>query len=118
MNDLRRTGVPGDGAGTDRTALWVVEELGLAAVVGARASCRATRHHPPVRGRIHVPVLERDRLRLFENDDPVHGPSGRRGRGARRQGGAPARPDWHRGARNRHAGLRARLRGSARARGR
>ncbi|WP_433274265.1 DUF1062 domain-containing protein [Actinosynnema sp. CS-041913] len=85
----------------DRKALWVVRELGLPAIVKACVSCRSTRHHPtgkfrvnangklldvwmliccelcdrtskiPIHERIHVQALERERLRMFENNDPA-----------------------------------------------
>jgi hypothetical protein len=92
MNEFRRTG---------RTAQWVIRELRLPAIVRACVSCRSARHHPtgkfhvnangklfdvwmliccercgrtakiPVHERIHVQALGRERLRMFETNDPV-----------------------------------------------
>ena len=49
MKDFRSIGVPADGNGSDigRTALWVIRERGLPAIVRACVSCRSTRHHHP-----------------------------------------------------------------------
>jgi len=103
MNDFRSTGGPAEGGGSDvgRTALWVIRELGLPAIVRACVSCRSARHHPtgkfrvnangklldvwmliccelcgrtskvPVHERIHVQALEHERLLRFENNDPA-----------------------------------------------
>jgi len=103
MNDFRSTGVPADGGGSDigRTALWVVRELGLPAIVKACVSCRSARHHPtgkfrvnadgklhdvwmliccelcgrtskiPVHERIHVQALDSGRLLMFQDNDPA-----------------------------------------------
>jgi hypothetical protein len=92
MNEFRRTG---------RTAQWVIRELGLPAIVRACVSCRSARHHPtgkfrvnangelldvwmliccercgrtakiPVHERIPVQALGRERLRMFETNDPA-----------------------------------------------
>src|SRR5258708_7505975 len=89
------------GSEIGRKALWVIRELGLPAIVKACVSCRSTRHHPtgkfrvnangklldvwmliccelcgrtskiPVHERIHVQVLEHERLLMFENNDPA-----------------------------------------------
>ena len=101
MNDFRSTGGPAEGGGSDvaRTALWVIRELGLPAIVKACVSCRSARHHPtgkfrvnangklldvwmliccelcgrtskiPVHERIHVRALASERRLMFENDD-------------------------------------------------
>jgi hypothetical protein len=96
-----RVPAEGDGSGIDRKALWVVRELGLPAIVTACVSCRSTRHHPtgkfrvnangklldvwmliscelcdrtskiPIHERIHVQALDRERLLMFENNDPA-----------------------------------------------
>jgi hypothetical protein len=103
MNDFRDTGVPAEGGGSDigRTALWVVRELGLPAIVKACVSCRSARHHPtgkfrvnangklldvwiligcelcgrtstiPVHQRIHVQAPGRGRLLMFQDNDPA-----------------------------------------------
>jgi len=103
MNDFRDTGVPAEGGGSDagRTALWVIRELGLPAIVKACVSCRSARHHPagkfrvnangklldvwmliccelcgrtskiPIHERIHVQELDSKRLLMFENNDPA-----------------------------------------------
>jgi hypothetical protein len=92
MNEFRRTG---------RTAQWVIRELGLPVLVKACVSCRSARHHPtgefrvnangklldvwmpircercgrtakiPVHERTDVQELGRERLRMFEANDPV-----------------------------------------------
>jgi hypothetical protein len=92
MNEFRRTG---------RAAQWVIRELGLPALVKACVSCRSLRHHPtgkfrvnangklldvwmlihcercgrtakiPVHERTPVQALGRERLRMFETNDPV-----------------------------------------------
>lgn len=92
MNEFRQAG---------RTAQWVIRELGLPALVKACVSCRSLRHHPtgkfrvnangklldvwmlircercgrtakiPVHERTPVQVLGRERLRMFETNDPV-----------------------------------------------
>jgi hypothetical protein len=92
MNEFRRT---------SRTAQWVIRELGLPALVKACGSCRSARHHPtgkfrvnangklldvwmlircehcgrtakiPVHERTPVHALGRERLRMFETNDPV-----------------------------------------------
>ena len=107
MSDLRRTALPAarDGSALDRKVLWVVEDLGLPAV-------RATK--TPLRERIPVPLVERDRRWMFEGDEHVHGPSSGRGRRAGRQGRVRARLERHQGTGNRYAVLRARLRGRGR----
>ncbi|MFF3256220.1 DUF1062 domain-containing protein [Actinacidiphila glaucinigra] len=91
----------GGGTDVDRKALWVIRELGLPAIVRACVSCRSTRHRPtgkirvnasgklldvwlligcalcgrtskiPVHERVHVQALERERLLMFENNDPA-----------------------------------------------
>ncbi len=96
-----RVPAEGGGSGIDRKALWVVRELGLPAIVKACVSCRSTRHHPtgkfrvnangklldvwmliccelcgrtskiPVHERIHVQVLDHERLLMFENNGPA-----------------------------------------------
>jgi hypothetical protein len=96
-----RVPAEGGGSDIDRKALWVVRELGLPAIVKACVSCRSTRHHPtgkirmnasgklldvwlligcelcdrtskiPVHERIHVQALDRERLLMFENNDPA-----------------------------------------------
>lgn len=105
MSHLRRTllAAERDGSGIDIEALWVVDALGLPTVRTA-----------PLRERIHVPLLERDRRRMFEGDEHVHGPSSGRGRHAARQGRVRARRERHLGTGNRYAVLRARLRGRGR----
>jgi hypothetical protein len=107
MSDFRRTGVPVErvGSGIDRKALWVVDALGLPAFRTPEAS---------IRERIHVPLPERDRRRMFEGDEHVHGPSSGRGRHAVRQGRVRARRERHLGTGTRYAVLRARLRGRGR----
>ncbi|MEU4740451.1 hypothetical protein AB0G02_08260 [Actinosynnema sp. NPDC023658] len=109
MSELRRTVLPAErpGSGTDREALWVVDDLGLPAVRAPRT---------PVRERIHVPLRERDRRRMFEGDEHVHGPSSGRGRHAAGQGRVRARRERHLGNGARYAVLRARLRGRGRRR--
>jgi hypothetical protein len=92
MNEFRSTG---------RTALWVIKELGLPAIVKACVSCRSARHHPtgkfrvnangklldvwmlicceqcgrtskiPVHERSHVRALDRALRLRFENNDPA-----------------------------------------------
>jgi hypothetical protein len=92
MNEFRRPG---------RTAQWVIRKLGLPALVKACVSCRSARHHPtgkfrvnangklldvwmlircercgrtakiPVHERTSVQALGRERLRMFETNDPV-----------------------------------------------
>ena len=101
MNDNRSIGVPADGNGSDvgRTALWVIRERCLPAVVRACVSCRSARHHPsgkfrvnangklldvwlliccevcgrtskiPVHERICVQALDRERLLMFQDND-------------------------------------------------
>jgi hypothetical protein len=89
------------GSDVDRKALWVVRELGLPAIVKTCVSCRSARHHPtgkfrvnangklldvwmliccelcgrtskiPVHERVHVQALDRERLLMFENNDPA-----------------------------------------------
>jgi len=84
-----------------RKALWVIRELGLPAIVKACVSCRSTRHHPtgkfrlnangklldvwmliccelcgrtstiPVHERICGQAIDRERLLMFENNDPA-----------------------------------------------
>lgn len=107
MSELRRTALPAERAwsGIDRELLWVVADLGL-----------PTAHTPrtPIRERIHVPLVERDRRRLFEGGEHVHGPSSGRGRHATRQGRMRARRERRMGAGTRYAVLRARLRGRGR----
>jgi len=103
MNDFRGIGVPADGNGSEigRTALWVIRERGLPAIVRACVSCRSARHHPtgkfrvnangklldvwlligcevcgrtskiPVRERIRVRALDRERLLMFQDNDPA-----------------------------------------------
>jgi hypothetical protein len=107
MSELRRTALPvaRAGSGTDRVALWVVDDLGLPAVRTPKA---------PVRERIHVPLPERDRRRMFEGDEHLHGPSSGRGRHATRPGRVRARRERHLGTGTRYAVLRARLRGRGR----
>jgi hypothetical protein len=91
----------GGGSDIDRKALWMIRELGLPAIVKACVSCRSTRYDPtgkfrvnangklldvwmliccgrcgrpskiPVHERIHVRALERERLVMFENNDPA-----------------------------------------------
>ncbi|MCE6998695.1 DUF1062 domain-containing protein [Saccharothrix sp. S26] len=88
-------------SGLDRKALWVVKELGLPAIVTPCVACRSTRHHPtgkvrenasgklldvwlligcarcgrtakiPVHERVHVQALDRERLVMFEDNDPA-----------------------------------------------
>lgn len=107
MSDLRRTLLPAGraGFGIDREALWMVNDLGLPVVRAPKA---------PVCERIHVPLVERDRRRLFEGDEHVHGPSSGRGRHAARQGRVRARRERCLGTASRYAVLRARLRGRGR----
>jgi hypothetical protein len=103
MDDFRHFGVPAgdDGSDTGRTALWVVRELGLPAIVKACVSCRSTRHHPTgkfrvnangklldvwmligcelcgrtskisIHERIYVQALGRGRLGMFQDNDPA-----------------------------------------------
>jgi hypothetical protein len=91
----------GGGPDIGRKALWVIRELGLPAIVKACVSCRFTRHHPtgkfrvnangklldiwmlihcelcgrtskiPIHERIYVRELERERLLMFQNNDPA-----------------------------------------------
>ncbi|GAA3433242.1 DUF1062 domain-containing protein [Kutzneria kofuensis] len=93
--------MPADGSGIDRKALWVVRELGLPAIIRACPACRSTRHHPtgkvrvnasgklldvwlligceqcgrtskiPVYERVHVQMLDHERLVMFEKNDPA-----------------------------------------------
>ncbi|MGM1062520.1 hypothetical protein [Saccharothrix sp. Mg75] len=106
MSDPRCTALPADDAesGIDREALWVVDDLDLAAVCTPRV---------PVRERIRLPLLARDRRRVFEGDEHVHGPFDR-GRHTSRKGRVTARQERHRGTGTRYALLRARLRGRGR----
>ncbi|MEV6704808.1 DUF1062 domain-containing protein [Micromonospora wenchangensis] len=85
----------------DRKALWVVSERALPTIVRSCVSCRSTRHRPtgkirvnanhklldvwlliccelcgrtskiPVHERVAVRALDRDRLLMFENNDPA-----------------------------------------------
>ncbi|WP_431923463.1 DUF1062 domain-containing protein [Micromonospora wenchangensis] len=85
----------------DRKALWVVSERALPTIVRSCVSCRSTRHRPtgkirvnanhklldvwlligcelcgrtskiPVHERVTVRALDRDRLLMFENNDPA-----------------------------------------------
>jgi hypothetical protein len=85
----------------DRKALWVVRELGLPAVIRPCASCRTDRHHAtgkfrvnasgklldvwmligcdqcdrtskiPLYERVHVQVLDHQRLLAYERNDPA-----------------------------------------------
>jgi hypothetical protein len=101
MNHFRSIRVPAERDGIDRRTQWVVRALGLPAIVTACVSCRSTRHHPtgkfrvnangklldvwmliscelcdrtskiPVHERIHVRALDRERLLMFENNDPA-----------------------------------------------
>jgi hypothetical protein len=91
----------GRGPDVDRKAFWMIRELGLPAIVKACVSCRSMRHDPtgkfrvnangklldiwmliccarcgrtskiPVHERIHVQALDRERLVMFENNDPA-----------------------------------------------
>ena len=91
----------GGGSDISRKALWVVRERGLPAIVKACVSCRSTRHHPtgkfrvnangklldvwmlircercgrtskiPVHERISVQALHRERLLMFQDNDPA-----------------------------------------------
>ncbi|XVS67677.1 hypothetical protein ACQPYE_16980 [Actinosynnema sp. CA-299493] len=107
MSELRPAFLLAERVGSviDREALWAVGALGLSAVRTTGA---------PIRERIHVPLLERDRRRMFEGDEHVHGPSSGRGRHAVRHGRVRARGERHLGTGARHAVLRARLRGRGR----
>jgi hypothetical protein len=107
MSELRRTVLSAErpGSGIDREALWVVDDLGLPAVRTPSGL---------IRERIHVPLLERDRRRMFEGDERVHGPSSGRSRHAARQVRVRARRERHLGTGARYAVLRARLRGRGR----
>lgn len=109
MSDLRSTVLPAERtvSGHDRQALWAVDTLGLSAVHAQRA---------PVRERIHAPLPERDRRRMFQGDEHLHGPSSGRGGHATRQGRVRAGRERHLGTGARHAALRARLRGRGRRR--
>nr|BFE51435.1 hypothetical protein GCM10017745_48620 [Saccharothrix mutabilis subsp. capreolus] len=102
MSDLRRTVLPG----IDREALWTVNDLPLVL------------HAPeaPLHERIHVSLSQRDRRRMFEGKEHVHGPSSGRGHHAARHGRVRARRERHLGSAGRHAVLRARLRGRGRRR--
>jgi len=103
MSDFRGTAMPADGGGSDpgRTALWVVRERGLPALVKACASYPSARHHPtgkfrvnangklldvwlligcercgrtskiPVHERVCVRALGRERLLMFQDNDPA-----------------------------------------------
>ncbi|MBB5803125.1 hypothetical protein F4560_002893 [Saccharothrix ecbatanensis] len=107
MSELRRTVLPAERPASciDREALWVVDDRGLPAVRTPTGL---------IRERIHVPLLERDRRRMFEGDEHVHGPSSGRSRHAARQGRDRARRERHLGTGARYAALRARLRGRGR----
>ncbi|GAB3007104.1 hypothetical protein [Saccharothrix stipae] len=107
MSELRRTALPAErpGSGIDREALWVVDDLRPPAVRTPRG---------PIRERIHVPLLERDRRRMFEGDEHVHGPSSGRSRHATRQGRVRARRERHQVTGARYTVLRSRLRGRGR----
>jgi hypothetical protein len=91
----------GGGSDVGRKAHWVIRELGLPAIVKACVSCRSARHQPtgkfrvnangklldiwmliccelcgrtskiPIHERIHVQALQRERLLMFENNDPA-----------------------------------------------
>jgi len=84
-----------------RKALWVIRELGLPSIVKACVLCGSTRHRPtgkfrvnangklldvwmlircewcggtskiPIHERVYVRALERERLLMFENNDPA-----------------------------------------------
>lgn len=108
MNDFRDTTVSAttvpagaDGSEAGRTALWVIRELGLPAIVKGCVACAATRHRPTGKFRVNangklldvwmliccvqcgrtskIPVYERtraqslqgERLAMFENNDPA-----------------------------------------------
>lgn len=107
MSELRRTVLPAErpGSGTDRVFLRVVDDLVLRAVRTAEVA---------IRERIQVPLPGRDRRRMFEGDEHVHGPSPARSRHAARQGHVRARRERHLGTAARYATLRARLRGRGR----
>ncbi|QQQ74233.1 hypothetical protein IOD16_23880 [Saccharothrix sp. 6-C] len=109
MSELRRTVLPAErpGPGIDRAALWVVDHLGLPGARTPRALLRE---------RIPVPLPDRDRRRVFEGDEHVHGPSSGRGHHTTRRGRVRARRERHLGTGARHAVLRARLRGRGRRR--
>jgi hypothetical protein len=91
----------GDGSDIGRKALWVIRELGLPAIVRTCVSCRSARHHPtgkfrvnangklldvwmlircelcgrtskiPIHERIYVQALDRERLLMFQDNDPA-----------------------------------------------
>lgn len=105
MSDLLRRSLPSERAvsGIDREALWAVCDLGRSAIRTPKA---------PIR--IHVPLLERDRRRIFEGDEHVHGPSSGRGHHTTRLGRVRARRERHLGTGARYAVFRARLRGRGR----
>lgn len=93
--------VDGSGSDIGRKALWVVRERGLPAIVKVCVSCRSTRHHPtgkfrvnangklldvwmliccelcgrtskiPVHERVSVQALDRERLLMFQDNDPA-----------------------------------------------
>jgi hypothetical protein len=111
MSDLRRTvlrrTVLPSRPGIDREALRVVDDLGLPCARAPKS---------PIRERIHVPLPERDRWRVFEGDEHVHGPSSGRGRRAAGQGRVRARREQRLSSGIRCAVLRARLRGRGRRR--
>jgi hypothetical protein len=103
MNVFRYSGVPAEGGEPDagRTAVWVIREVGLPAIVKPCASCGSARHRPTGKFRVNangrlldvwmliccelcggtskIPVHERvdaravgsERLPLFENNDPA-----------------------------------------------
>jgi hypothetical protein len=84
-----------------RKALWVIRELGLPVIITACVSCRSTHHHPtgkfrvnangklldvwmlirckgcgrtskiPIHERVYVQSLQRERLLMFEHNDPA-----------------------------------------------
>ncbi|MFE2755190.1 hypothetical protein ACFXGA_24630 [Actinosynnema sp. NPDC059335] len=101
MSELRRTAPPAERP--ERVFLWLADDLVPRTAPGV-----------PTRERIHVPLLQRDRRRLFEGDEHVHGPSSPRRRHAARQGHVRARRERHLGTGARHAALRARSRGRGR----
>ncbi|PSL52119.1 hypothetical protein B0I31_11571 [Saccharothrix carnea] len=105
MSDLRRTFLPFEraGSGIHREAFWATCDLGLPVI-----------RTPKTPLRIPVPLLERDRRRMFEGDEHVHGPSSGRGHHTARQGRLRARRERHLGTGTRYAVLRARLRGRGR----
>ncbi|NUT48216.1 MAG: hypothetical protein HOV94_13040 [Saccharothrix sp.] len=115
MAHPRTTSLPVEGrrSAVDTDALWIVDTLDA-----REPTCSGRTAKPSARDHIHLRALGRDRLRMFTDDDPGHGPSFGWGRDAGRQRRVPSRRDRHRGSGRRHAVPGTRPRGTLRARDR